>query len=127
MKLLYVLIILLASVAPALSECDSMTDAMSKHQLVTKGIMEMNSKGKLNSDNADAIGKRVKLGQQAQNEGYYAEACSIYESIIEDYGLDESITPSQEPNGKSEATDADGDNQTESQSQAEAGASAEDQ
>jgi len=127
MKLLYVLIILLASVAPALSECDSMTDATSKHQLIIKGMMKMNSEGKLNSENADAIGKRVKLGEQSQNEGYYVEACSIYESIIEDYSFDESHAPSQEPDGKGEAADADGGNQAESQTEAEAGASAEDQ
>jgi hypothetical protein len=120
MKLLYVLIILLASVAPAMSECDSMTDAMGKHQLIIKGMMKMNSEGKLNSENADAIGKRVKLGEQAQNEGYYVEACSIYESIIEDYGFDESLTSPQEPNDKSEATDEGGDNRAESKTEAEA-------
>lgn len=123
MKLLYALIILLASITPAMSECDSMTDAMSKHQLVIKGMMDMNFKGKLNPDTADAIGKRVKLGQQAQNEGYYVEACSIYESIIEDYGFDESLTPPREPNGKSESTDVNGDNQAASQTETEAGAS----
>jgi hypothetical protein len=127
MKLLYVLIILVASVAPAMSECDSMTDAMSKHQLIIKGMMKMNAEGKLSSENSEAIGKRIKLGEQSQNEGYYVEACSIYESIIEDYGFDESLTQAQEPNGKSEAGDVSGDNQAESQSQAEEGASAQDQ
>lgn len=127
MKLLYALIILFASVAPAMSECDSMTDATSKHQLIIKGMMKMNAEGKLNSENADAIGKRVKLGEQSQNEGYYVEACSIYESIIEDYGFDESLTTPQEPDGKSEAGDVSGDKQAESQSQAETGASATDQ
>jgi len=127
MKLLYVLIILVASVAPAMSECDSMADAMSKHQIIMKKMMKMNSEGKLNSDNSDAIGKRVKLGEQSQNEGYYVEACSIYESIIEDYGFDESLTQPQEPDGKSETGDVSGESQAESQSQAEEGASAQDQ
>lgn len=127
MKLLYVLIIVLASAAPAMSECDSLTGATSKHQLIIKGMMKMNADGKLNSENADDIRKRVKLGEQSQNEGYYVEACSIYESIIEDYGFDESLAQPQEPDGKSEATDADGDNRAESQTEAESGASTQDQ
>lgn len=127
MKLLYVLIIVLASAAPAMSECDSLTSATSKHQLIIKGMMKMNADGKLNSENADDIRKRVKLGEQSQNEGYYVEACSIYESIIEDYGFDESLAQPQEPDGKSEATDADGDNRAESQTEAESGASTQDQ
>lgn len=110
-----------------MSECDSMADAISKHQLIMKGMMKMNSEGKLNSDNSDAIGKRAKLGQQAQNEGYYVEACSIYESIIEDYGFDESLKKLQEPNGKSEAADEGGDNQAESKTETEAETSATDQ
>lgn len=106
MKLLFTLILIFMSVVPAIAECDSLTDAMSKHQLVIKGMMDMNFKGKLNSENADAIGKRMNTGQEAQNEGDYQKACDIYNSIIKDYGFDESFT-SQGKSGSEEAAGTD--------------------
>ncbi len=118
MKFLLALIIVFISVVPAISECDSMMDAINRHQLVIKGMMDLNFKGKLNSENADAIGQRMNSGQEAQNEGDYQKACDIYDSIIKDYGFDESFNPQ----GRSESEEATGTGSSgaEAESQAEA-------
>lgn len=92
MKLFIALALFCLTSTSALSECVSEMDAFNKHQLVIKGMMDMNFKGELNSETADAIGERVNSGQKAQNAGYFKKACDIYETIIKDYGFADSLT-----------------------------------
>lgn len=92
MKLFIALALFCVASTPALGECESEMDALSKHQLVIKGMMDMNFNGELNSENADTIGERVNSGQEAQNAEDFKQACDIYESIIKDYGFNDSLT-----------------------------------
>lgn len=75
----------------AFAECTEYMQAFNKHQLVIKGMMDMNFAGKMNADVGDAIGTRLKEAQGPLDSGEYNKACEIYDSIIADYGFDTSF------------------------------------
>lgn len=72
-------------------ECTDYMQAFNKHQLVIKGMMDMNFAGKMNADVGDAIGTRLKEAQGPLDSGEFNKACEIYDSIIADYGFDTSF------------------------------------
>ena len=88
MRIIIASVLLLVSSGAAFGECTNEMQTFNNHQNVIKGMMDMNFKGKLNSENSKAIGERLKKGQEASNNGEYAKACEIYDSIIEDYGFE---------------------------------------
>jgi len=113
MRIIIAAFLLTLSSHLALAECTNQMEAIGQHQSVMKGMLDMNLKGKLNSENANAIGERVKLGQEAQNTGDYAKACKIYDSIIKDYSFQDAFAPK------------DGDKKTVQDSQSESTSDAE--
>lgn len=88
MRIFIATALILAATAFAQAECTTEMQAFNNHQNVIKGMMDMNFQGKLNSQNSKAIGERLKKGQKASENGDYAKACDIYDSIIEDYGME---------------------------------------
>ena len=113
MKTLLTLLILLVCSVGAYGECTNEMQAFNNHQNVINGMMNMNFQGKLNSENSKAIGERMQKGQEASNNGDYAKACEIYDSIIEDYGMEkvfgvqqEGGQETQEPQASEEAVEA---------------------
>ena len=80
------------------AECTDYMQAFNKHQLVIKGMMDLNFAGKMNADVGDAIGARLKEAQGPLDSGDFNKACEIYDSIIADYGFDTSFgeAPAQE-------------------------------
>ncbi len=91
MRTLLLFAILTISTNYALAECTEYMQAFNKHQLVIKGMMDLNFEGKMNAQVGDAIGKRLKEAQEPLDSGDYPKACGIYDSIIEDYGFDKSF------------------------------------
>ncbi len=91
MRTIIITTLLLIYSAVAYAECTNEMQAFNNHQNVIKGMMDMNFQGKLNSENSKAIGERMKKGQQASDQGDYAKACEIYDSIIEDYGFEKAF------------------------------------
>ena len=91
MKTLVLFAILTISANYAFAECTEYMQAFNKHQLVIKGMMDLNFEGKMNAQVGDAIGKRLKEGQGPLDSGDYNKACEIYDSILDDYGFDKSF------------------------------------
>ncbi|MEM7009644.1 MAG: hypothetical protein AAF462_10975 [Thermodesulfobacteriota bacterium] len=96
--LLLLAALLIPSAFVSAEECTDYMQAFNKHQLVIKGMMDLNFQGKMNSQVGDAIGKRMKEAQEPLDSGDYDKACNIYDSIIADYGFDTSFgeAPTQE-------------------------------
>ena len=88
MRIIIAALVLFAFSNLSHAECTNEMEAFNNHQNVIKGMMDMNFQGKLNSENANQIGERLKKGQEAADNGDYAKACEIYDSIIEDYGFE---------------------------------------
>ncbi len=106
---------LLISSNYAVAECTTYMQAFNKHQLVIKGMMDLNFQGKMNAEVGDAIGKRLQEAQEPLDSGDYKKACEMYDSILADYGFDTSFgeAPSKEtteneaePDSASSASDA---------------------
>lgn len=93
MKVLAIVAILSLSANFAFAECTDYFQAFNKHQLIIKGIMDLNSEGRMNSKIGDAIGKRLQEAQKPLDAGEYNKACEMYDSIIVDYGFDTSSGP----------------------------------
>jgi len=60
MRTLLLIAILVISTNFAFAECTEYLQAFNKHQLVMKGLMDLNFQGKMNSEVADTIGKRLQ-------------------------------------------------------------------
>ena len=88
--LLFTALIISTNIAVA-EECTDYMQAFNKHQLVIKGMMDLNFAGKMNADVGDAIGSRLKEAQGPLDSGDFNKACEIYDSIIADYGFDTSF------------------------------------
>ncbi len=88
--LLFALLLIPTNIALA-EECTNYMQAFNKHQLVIKGMMDMNFAGKMNGDVGDEIGSRLKEAQGPLDSGEFNKACEIYDSIIADYGFDTSF------------------------------------
>ena len=88
--LLFAALIFSTNIAIA-EECTNYMQAFNKHQLVIKGMMNMNFAGKMNADVGDAIGSRLKEAQGPLDSGEFNKACEIYDSIITDYGFETSF------------------------------------
>jgi len=69
----------------AFAVCTDYLQAFNQHQLVIKG--------KMNAEVRDAIGKRLQEAQKPLDAGEYNKACEMYDSIIADYGFDDSFGP----------------------------------
>lgn len=91
MKILVFAAILGLSTNFALAECTDYMQAFNKHQLVIKGMMDLNFQGKMNSELGDTIGKRLQEAQKPLDAGEYNKACEMYDSILNDYGFDKSF------------------------------------
>ena len=91
MRLFLFISVLLISTNFAFAECTTYMQAFNKHQLVIKGMMDLNFQGKMNADIGDAIGKRMKEAQEPLDAGEFNKACEMYDSIIADYGFDTSF------------------------------------
>ncbi len=98
MRLFLFISALLLSSNLAFAECSTYMQAFNKHQLVIKGMMDLNFQGKMNADIGDAIGKRLQEAQVPLDSGDYKKACELYDSILADYGFDTSFgeAPSKE-------------------------------
>ena len=128
MKILIIALTIGMSANLAIAECTNFMDAFQKHQVIMKGMFDLNLNGKLNAETADAIGNRVNKGQEAQNSEDYNKACDIYDSIIKDYDFKDSLAPNQESqlDGKdANNQDADGVTEDKASSKAEVPESAE--
>ena len=84
----------------AIAECTEYMQAFNKHQLVIKGMMDLNSQRKMNAEVGDAIGKRLQEAQLPLDAGDYNKACEMYDSIIDDYGFDKSFGETPDPEKK---------------------------
>ena len=86
-------------------ECTTYMQAFNKHQLVIKGMMDLNFAGKMNADVGDAIGSRLKEAQGPLDSGEFNKACEIYDSIIADYGFDTSFGEAPAKSGSTNTND----------------------
>ncbi len=84
----------------AIAECTEYMQAFNKHQLVIKGMMDLNFQRKMNAEVADAIGKRLQEAQLPLDAGDYNKACKMYDSIIDEYGFDKSFGETPDPEKK---------------------------
>jgi len=91
MRTLLIIAILGISTNFAFSECTDYMQAFNKHQLVIKGMMDLNFQGKMNAEVGDAIGKRLQEAQKPLDAREYQKACDIYDSILDDYEFDKSF------------------------------------
>lgn len=105
MRTLLLIALLGISTNFAVAECTDFMQAFNKHQLVIKGMMDLNYQGKMNADVGDAIGKRLKVGQEQMDAGEFQEACNTYDSILDDYEFDKSFgeTPATKENDSTES------------------------
>jgi len=103
MRTLLLIAILVISTNFAFAECTEYMQAFNKHQLVMKGLMDLNFQGKMNAEVADTIGKRLQEAQEPLDSGEYNKACEMYDSILEDYGFDKSFGEAPAPK-KEEST-----------------------
>jgi len=104
MKTLILIALLSLTSNFAIAECTEYMQAFNKHQLVIKGMMDLNFQGKMNAEVGDAIGKRLQEAQQPLDAGDYNKACEMYDSIIDDYGFDKSFGEAPETEEKAEST-----------------------
>lgn len=102
MRIFITVLLIIGATSAAYSQCTTEMEAFNNHQNVIKGMMDMNFEGKLNSENSKAIGERLNEGQEASNGGDYAKACEIYDSIIEDYGMEKVFGVQNQDTGDSE-------------------------
>jgi len=93
MRVLTIVAILSLLANFAFAECTDYLQAFNKHQLIIKGMMDLNFEGKMNAKIGDAIGKRLQEAQEPLDAGEYNKACEMYDSIIADYGFDTSFGP----------------------------------
>ena len=121
MRILIFIAILGISTNIAFAECTDYMQAFNKHQLVIKGMMDLNFEGKMNAEIGDAIGKRLQEAQKPLDTGEYNKACEMYDSIIADYGFDTSFGPENTPNNKKEPEKTDS-SETSSEASAASGA-----
>ncbi len=91
MRILLIIIVLGISSNFAFAECTDFMQAFNKHQLVIKGMMDLNFEGKMNAKVGDDIGKRLKEAQKPLDAGEFDKACGMYDSILADYGFDKSF------------------------------------
>ena len=91
MRTLLIIAILGISTNFAFSECTDYMQAFNKHQLVIKGMMDLNFQGKMNAEVGDAIGKRLQEAQKPLDAREYNKACEMYDSILDDYEFDKSF------------------------------------
>jgi hypothetical protein len=118
MRILMIIAILSISANFAFAECTEYMQAFNKHQLVIKGMMDLNFEGKMNAKAGDDIGKRLQEAQKPLDAGEYDKACKIYDSIIADYGFDTSFDPESTPDSEPEDKTAES-----TETKSEAGAS----
>ena len=78
--------------------------AFNKHQLIIKGMMDLNFQGNINAEVGDAIVKRLQEAQKPLDSCDYNKACKMYDSIIDDYGFDKSFGDTPEPEKTAEST-----------------------
>ena len=121
MRILALIAILTISANFAFAECTEYMQAFNKHQLVIKGMMDLNFEGKMNAKVGDAIGKRLQDAQKPLDAGEYNKACDMYDSIIADYGFDTSFDPESTPGSEPEDKTAES---TETKSEASASSAA---
>lgn len=91
MRALLLFAVLFISTNIAFAECTDYMQAFNKHQLVIKGMMDLNFEGKMNAQVGDAIGTRLQEAQKSLDSGDFNTACKTYDSIIDDYGFDKSF------------------------------------
>ena len=87
MRTIILIALLSLSANFALAECTEYMQAFNKHQMVIKGMMDLNFQGKMNAEVGDAIGKRLQEAQKPLDAGDYNTACEMYDSILNDYGF----------------------------------------
>ena len=107
MRTLVIIAILSISANFAFAEYTDFVQAFNKHQLVIKGMMDLNFEVKMNAEVGDAIGKRLQEAQKPLDAGEYNKACEMYDSIIADYGFDTSFGPESAPAKETEPENAD--------------------
>ena len=120
MRILVIAIVLGLSSSFALAECNDFMSAFNKHQLVIKGMMDLNFQGKMNAEIGDAIGKRMQEGQKEMDAGEFQKACDTYDSILDDYGFDKSFGEAPAPEKDQPAEEASGTSEAEASTAAEA-------
>lgn len=96
----------------ALAECTEYMQAFNKHQMVIKGMMDLNFQGKMNAEVGDAIGKRLQEAQKPLDAGDYNTACEMYDSILDDYGFDKSFGEAPDAEKKEAADGSSSDSET---------------
>ncbi|GJM16016.1 MAG: hypothetical protein DHS20C13_13430 [Thermodesulfobacteriota bacterium] len=127
MRTLLIIAILGISTNFAFSECTDYMQAFNKHQLVIKGMMDLNFQGKMNAEVGDAIGKRLQEAQKPLDAGEYNKACEMYDSILDDYKFDKSFGEAptldkKESSNSSSSNDASATSATSSSSEASSSA-----
>jgi len=103
----------------ALAECTEYMQAFNKHQMVIKGMMDLNFQGKMNAEVGDAIGKRLEEAQKPLDAGDYNSACVMYDSILDDYGFDKSFGETPDAENKEAAEGSSSDNESTAPASAE--------
>jgi len=103
MKTLLIIAILGISTNFTFAECTEYMQAFNKHQLVIKGMMDLNFQGKMNAEVGDTIGKRLQEAQKPLDAGEYNKACEMYDSILADYDFDTSFGPAETPKDDSQS------------------------
>lgn len=69
MKILILAFLLGLASTIAHAECTEYMQAFNKHQLVIKGMINMNFQGKMNAETGDAIGERLQEAQGLMDQG----------------------------------------------------------